>query len=233
MSIFQNGAYINGFDYPNATNQIFDSGSGALSTTTRFGSGHSLNAGGTKNVKGLQAQVGTLFDGFAVAESDLPGSGWAPMRQWIDSTTGTVQVSLQYNAQGAVAFFRGSGTGTPLGSASPNGVISPNLFTFIELKIVFATGTGGSVELKVWGPNGNNSTAVISSGSLNTAPSGNAWTDQVAFQTSGVGANNAWFDDWYMLDNTGSAPANTYLGNGRVQTDAATSDASPNQFSSS
>lgn len=232
--IFQNGAYVNGFDYPNAVAQIFDFGTGGpASSVTRFGSGQSFNVGNSPAGKNLQTQLATIFEGFAANESNLPTSGWAPLRQWYDSTAGQVQVSLQYGTQGQLQFFQGSGTGTPLGSASPNGIIQVSGWPFLEIKIVFATGTGGSVILKAWGPNGNGSTAVISSSSLNTAPSGNAFTDRVYFETNGIGSNETYIDDWYMLDNTGASPLNTFLGNGRIQTDAPTSDATPNQFASS
>jgi|HubBroStandDraft_2_1064218.scaffolds.fasta_scaffold02392_3 hypothetical protein len=232
--IFQNGAYINGFDYANFINEIFDSAGGATvsSSTTRFGAGQSLQNPSTAGLtyKNLQVQLSTIFTGFAVDETALPVSGWSTIFQWIDSTTNTVQVSLQYNQQGAIAFFKGSGSGTMLGSASPNGCIQVNNWPFLEIEIVFSA-TVGSVQLKVWGPNGNGSTAVITATGLNTAPSGNAWCDRVS--PSGITGNSNFFEDLYLLDNTGSSPLNTFLGNGRAQTDAPTSDATPNQFSSS
>jgi hypothetical protein len=233
--IFQNGAYINGFDYANSIAQLFDFSNGASfsGSTTRFGAGQSLqisNGAGNYAGKNLQTQLATIFNGFAVDEVSLPGSGWSSIFQWYDSTTGTVQVSLQYNSQGALAFFKGSGTGTQLGSASPNGIIQVNAWPFLEIEIVFSA-SAGSVKLYAWGPNGNNGVSpVISATGLNTAPSGNAWCDRVYFMG---GQGTTYFDDSYMLDGTGSSPLNTFLGNGRVQTDAPTSDATPNQFTSS
>jgi hypothetical protein len=149
--------------------------------------------------------------------------------QWYDSTAATVQVSLQYNSQGALGIFKGSGTGTQYGSSSANGIIQLNNWPYLEIEIVFST-SAGSVEVRAWGPNGGGTSPVISASSLNTAPSGNAWSDRIYFTG---GQSNAYFDDCYMLDGTGSSPFNSFLGNVRVQTDAPTSDATPNQFTSS
>ncbi|HXM59370.1 MAG TPA: hypothetical protein VN950_00845 [Terriglobales bacterium] len=236
--IFQNGAYINGFDYANALSEIFDfvSGSGASlsSGTTRFGSGQSLQLTSNNSAgKNLLTQLATKYDGIAFITAALPSSGWFVLYEWYDSTgSGAVQVSLQYNQQGALGFFKGSGTGTQLGSSSANGIIAAGRWVFLEAEVVFSVASG-SVTLYAWGPNGNNGASpVISATSVDTAPSGNAWTDRIYFITPSGGPTHN-YDDWYNLDATGSSPLNTFLGNGRVQTDAPTSDATPNQFTSS
>jgi hypothetical protein len=229
---FQSGGYCNSFDFENVVNAIFDfTGSGAIfnTTPTRFGIGQSLQNPAHTGMN-LSANEATLFDSVGVYEALLPTSGWSLIREWYDATAGQVQVSLQYNALGALQFFSGAGTSTPLGSLSASGVIRVNQWVFLEVKIVFNSATG-SVQCRAWGPGGNGSTPVINSSSLNTAPSGNNFCNRVYFET---GAGNTWFDDWYMLDGTGSGAMSTFLGNGRVQCDAASGDdptSGNNQFS--
>jgi hypothetical protein len=231
---FQNGGFCTGFDFQTngavSASDFFDfAGSGASydNSNTRFGVGQSLKLGQACGMN-LSSNLATIFDGVGVYENALPVSGWALIREWYDVTGGAVQVSLQYNGAGALQFFQGAGTGTPLGSISANGAIRVNQWQFVEVKIVFATGSGGSVQCRVWGPGGSGTTPVINSSGLNTAPTGNAYCNRVYFNP---GTTNTWFDDWYMLDGTGAGAMATFLGNGRAQTDAANSDAGPNQFS--
>ena len=240
MALLQNGLYYNGWDWVQLGNsgmpQAFDgpvgfTGTTIQNTTTRFGTGQALQCNsGNSAYKNLQAQLGTIYEGVTFYETAWPVSGWALVREWYDSVTGTVQVSLQISSQGALRFFQGSGTGTPLGGATANGVAVLNQWNLFEVEIVFATGTGGSVQLRVWGPKGSNASPLINVSSLNTAPSGNAWTDRVYWFG---GASTTFFDDWYVLDGTGSSPFNTFLGFFASLSDKPTSDATPNQFSSS
>ena len=168
--------------------------------------------------------LATVYTGIAFVPTSIPGSGHQPLFQWSDSVGNAVQVSFQMDSTGAGQFFQGSGTGTPLGSASASGLFFPNLWYFLEFKITF-NGSTGTVECRLNG----NATPIITASGLNTAPSGNNFANRFLFVSGG----NFQYDEWYMLDNTGSAPVNTYLGNGRCQTDAPTSDATPNQFTSS
>ena len=223
--VFENGAFSCGFDFPNNPNQIFQftaSGNSFSSGTTRFGVGQSLSAGFGNVGLNLGVNLATLIVGFAV-NIPLPGTGWSSIYQWYDSLAGSnnTQVSLQVNSQGQLQFFQGSGTSTPLGAASALGTITTGLWAFLELKITFNSATG-AVECR---KNGVTSPVITASG-LNTAPSGNNQVNRVYF----MGNNTAFFDDWYMLDTTGSGALATYLGNGKLQTDAANSDATPNQF---
>lgn len=225
--IFKNGAFSCGFDFLGKLSDIFDfagPGSSISSSVTRFGVGQSFfNPNGSW--KNLGVNLTTMFVGFAVNVVLLPTTGWGSLFQWYDSLAGSnnVQVSLQVNSQGQLQFFQGSGTATPLGSASALGTISPGLWNFLECKILFNSSTG-TVECR---KNGVTSPIITASG-LNTAPSGNNQVNRIFFMNSTGGG--LVFDDWYMLDSTGSGALATYLGNGKVQTDAANADAGPNQF---
>lgn len=225
--IFQNGVWCCGFDFVNvagAATQIFDAQTGGAvgfsASNTRFGTGLVLLLSGATVTKNLQVSIPTITEGFAFMTQGLPASGWAILKNWLDA--GTVQVSLQVNSLGQLQFFRGGVGGTnPLGLASAQGTVVANQYAFLQPQITFST-VGGQVQLLV------NSSAipVLSATGLNTAPSGNSWVNQTQFIASGFlgGGLNEYYDDWYMLDMTGAAPFNTFLGNGRTFLSAPTSD---------
>lgn len=216
--IFQNGVYGCSFDFLNSANpvtQIFDSVAGGAAeftaSNTRFGTGLALLLSGAFCDKNLDVNLTQLIDGFAFMAQGLPATGWALVREWSDTTAGAVQVSLQCNSQGQLAFFQGSGTSTMLGSATPAGTVVINGYIFLQVQITFAT--GGNISYSFIGA--QTWTGTISG--VNTAPSGNAYCNQVIFQSLGFpgGGLAVYFDDWYMLDLTGTAPLNAFLGNGR------------------
>jgi hypothetical protein len=221
--IFQNGVFSCGFGFVNTGGsalQIFDTISGTFSwvtTPTRFGSGVAINLAGTTLgvAKNLGVNLPTLIEGFAVYLTTLPASGWSLLKQWGDS--GTTQVSLQVNSLGQFQFFQGSGTATPLGLPSAP-VLTSATYVFLQVQISFSV-SGGSIQCLL------NSAAlpIISANALNTAPSGNSWVNQVRFSATGAGVG-VYFQDWYMLDMTGAAPFNTFLGNGRIFLSAPNAD---------
>lgn len=221
MSIFQNGVFCCGFDFVNtggAVTQIFDSiTGGALSfsaSNTRFGSGNCLVISGATATKNLGVNLPVLTEGFAFEVQALPGSGWHRIKQWADA--GTAQISLQVNSLGQIQFFQGSGTSTPLGLASAQATIVAGQYYFPQVLLGFST-TGGQITLLL----NSSAVPVISATGLNTAPSGNNYVNQSVFAVDGA---NVYYDDWYMLDMTGSAPFNTFLGNGRITTAGPSSD---------
>lgn len=223
-SIFQQGVYGCSFafvDTAGAASQIFDASSGFVWSTlvTRFGTGVSVAISNGSATKNLGVNLPELIEGIAFRCDALPVSGWAILREWADS--GTVQVSLQVSASGQLQFFRGTGTGSPLGSATPQATVVAGIFLFLQARITFSV-TVGAVELFI----DFATTAAISAIGLNTSASTNAYANQALFVSSGFpgGTPATYFQDWYILDLTESAPFNTYLGNGRYQADGPTSD---------
>lgn len=216
--IFQNGIFACGFDFVNTSGsvlQVFDAvGGGAAQWTTsntRFSSGVALLLSGSTATKNLNVNQGTLIHSWAFMTQGLPSSGWAILMEWVDN--GTVQVSLQVNSLGQLQFFQGSGTSTLLGLPSVQGTVVASQWIYFQTQTVFSP-TGGSVYLLT---NSSGLPAISASG-LNTAPSGNSWVNQIRFISSGFpgGGLNQFFDDWYMLDMTGTAPYGSFLGNIRA-----------------
>lgn len=80
---------------------------------------------------------------------------------------------------------------------------------YIELKVVFATGATGSYELRV------NGATVLSAGSVQTAVT-NANANQLFM--SNAYAGTSYRDDLYVIDTSGGAPQNDFLGDIRVET---------------
>src|ERR1700722_10795584 len=221
--IFQNGVFSCGFGFVNTGGsvlQVFDTSTGGavvwVTSHTRFGSGVSLELAGATATKNLNVNLPTLIEGFAFESQTLVASGWTIIKEWCDA--GTVQVSLQVNNLGQLQFFQGAGTTTPLGLATAQGTIGAAAFNFFQVQITFSA-SGGQVTLLL-----NSSTIPLTQATgLNTAPSGNNWVNQSRFVITGAGVAG-FFQDWYMLDMTGAAPFNTFLGNGRTFLSAPASD---------
>jgi hypothetical protein len=73
----------------------------------------------------------------------------------------------------------------------------------VELEVVFGTGTSGSIKLRVA------DVEVLNVTGINTAPSGVAQANRVRVHLS---TSSDYIDDFYVNDDSGSAPENTYFG---------------------
>jgi hypothetical protein len=212
--IFLNGVWSMGFD-GDPTNTSFlnisgaTSGSGSTSQLP-FGFGYSWATSGSSGIN-LGTNLTTLISGIRAYFNGTLASSEIIM-EWYDATANAVQVSLRYFPDGHLQFYLGTGTGTPLGSASATGLLNGNTWTYIECKVTI-NGSTGSVECRING----NSTPVISQGSLNTQSTANTWVSGFIFISNFFGSTTSFWDDWYMLDTTGTSPLNTYLGNVQVK----------------
>jgi hypothetical protein len=117
---------------------------------------------------------------------------------------GTTQCFLSVNASGFVAAYRGS---TLLGTAT-TGQLTINSFYYLELKAVIHP-TAGSIVCRV------NEITVLTLTGINTANSGTAGWDSARIGTASPSASTQ-YDDVYVLDGSGSAPQNDFLGDCRV-----------------
>lgn len=225
--IFDDGVFSCGFDMDPTIAQLFNIFTGGSFTngTTPFGSGYSLQvSGGGQTGKSFGVNLTTVIVGARVFTGTLPSTNNI-LFNFYDATAGAAQVTLRATSTGSFQFYLGSGTGTPLGSASAGGILSVSSWVYLEVKLTISA-TVGVVELRV---NGNPS-AVISASSLNTKSTANTFVNGFVF--TGMVANT-FFDDWYMLDTTGSSPLNTYLGNVRMVYDVPNNNSaagSHNQF---
>jgi hypothetical protein len=214
--IFKNGVFSMGFDMDPAGAAIFNSSSSgsnygsANSSVVPFASGYSWNLTNQYVVKYLSTNLTTLIVGIR-AYVTLPASN-NTIFAWYDVTGAGYQLNLQLFSDGHIAFYSGGGLGSLIGSASAAGLIATNTWVYFETKVTINSSTG-LVECRING----NSTPVISSSGVNTQSTANAWVS--GFQLNSVTTGAAYYDDWYMLDTTGTSPLNTYLGNVEVKGD--------------
>lgn len=206
-SIFNSdGAWSMGFDMnpagANVFTQMLGGGGTAISTTTPYSFGLSLQIGNSSGIL-LGTNLTTLIVGYAYMPAAIVSSGTGIVATFHDATAGAAQVTLRESSTGTLQFYLGSGTGTPLGPATAAGTISPFVWSYIEM-VVTISATVGYVQLNVNGTN-----LILASG-LNTKSTANTFVN--AFQFTQPGAFNCFVDDWYMLDSTAPAPNNAPLG---------------------
>lgn len=211
--IFQLGAFFMGFDMDPTAAQIFTqaaNGSGN-SANTPFSFGYSWQITTNTGIL-LGVNLTTLFAGFRYnAVTTLPASS-AVMCTWYDATAGAAQVTLRLNSTGQLQFYLGSGTGTPIGPASAANTILPSTWPFIECKVIISA-TVGQVECYV-----NGVQVITTTATQNTKSTANTFANAFQFQPASATAD--YVDDWYMLDGTGAAPFNTYLGAVQIRGEA-------------
>lgn len=226
--IFQNGWWSCGFDFVTslAAGGIVSSLQGPLtinSAAARFtGNGLECTSQIPQTYVGrtLGVNLPSVIVGVAFKLSALPSGSISPVVTFFDTVANTPNCTLGVNAQGQLAFYSaggfttGAGPSTQIGTLSAP-VITPNSYVGIECLVTI--GTSGMLQCKV-----NGQTVYTFTGNTQQT---NAWTNEVlvggVFAASSI---NHFFDDWYMLDLTGAAPFNTFLGKWRIQTDGPNAD---------
>jgi hypothetical protein len=151
----------------------------------------------------------TICVGFALKIGGFPGGnvGLFDVR-----SASTQQVSLGLTNLGMLRVMRGSVTGTQLGIATIP--LPVNAFVFIEMKVAIHP-SAGTVTVRV------NEFPVITLTGQNTSATGAAAWDNILLGNSensgqSLGGNSHSYDDLYVLDGSGGAPANDFLGDVRV-----------------
>lgn len=150
---------------------------------------------------------GSVICGFGLQEDTNGSNG-----DWFKLTdnNGVVQISLRFDSTRHIQIYRGDG-GTLLATSTFQRTL--NIWNYVEVKAVIASGTSGSVEVKFDG------VVVASVTAANTQQA--AYTSLLSFSVGtsiSGGSANTLVDDVYALDLTGSAPYNTYLGDVVVRT---------------
>lgn len=240
--IFQNGIWTDGWDHYNTILQKWDAGLiGGINTTYgRFAGSQGVSI--SSNIaaqwiwKNLLTTLPTVIVGFAIRLLQVPNTTNLCLTLY-DTVGAGQQIGLAIDPSGRLQFYSG-GSGL-LGGGSPGGVaLGPNsgsvalhagIWNYIEVKYTANISTG-LAECRL---NGNPTPIITFSG--NTLGTSNAWTDRVVIGCNTT-QNTYNYDDLYVLDMTGSAPLNTYLGDTRIATllpnnDSAT--AGLNQFGTS
>lgn len=237
--IFQSGVWSCGFDFFTTVLDVLSAQS-FITTTTAISSGSARYAAGTGETSqgllfngagnkiwadiALGTNLATVITGFAY-KGTLPGSGYQAVVSFADA--GTYQVTLVIDANGQFSFMKGVGFANTLNGtilAGPSTLaISTNIWNYIEVTLTTNNSTGVA-EVRL-----NGAVALTFSG--NTRQSANNYSNAVYFGDNGVGQSI--YDDWYILDTTGSSPLNTYLGDIRIRTYMPSADSATgglNQF---
>jgi hypothetical protein len=144
----------------------------------------------------------TLTVGFALNPNTFSGGNNMELLYFKDASQAQLIVSVLGSTQIQVK----DGNNNVLGTTSAPYVPS-NTFTYIEIKVVFATSATGSCNIQV---NGSN---VLSLTGITTAVTANAYANLVELHGS-VDSSNS-FDDLYICDATGTYNT-TFLGDVRI-----------------
>lgn len=224
--IFFNGVWSCGFDFLVGTvtsGGVVDAPFGTVVAGPSFArfSGNGVNFSASYLQRSFFVNLPSCIVGFAYNAVQLPIAGnLGIIGTWYDVTANGVQLTLVCNSLGALQFYTNGGIGIsipsiPIGSASPAGTIIAGAYNFYEV-LTTIDPLVGAIQLRI---NGN--TVINFSG--NTKTTTNSYVNQ--FRLGGAGFNGATHaDDMYILDMTGSSPYNTFLGNGRIQTDGPNAD---------
>ena len=202
-------------DHYNAANLLkkwtTDEGLTKSLTTGRNGNGITGTGGLRIN---LSADCATIIIGWAMKLDALPSTTQRVLRIY-DFTgvglAGGYQIKVEVDSTGKVNVYRGTGlvdAAAILLGSSAGGVVRGATFQFYEVKIGFATGATGTVNVHV------DEVTVLTVTNVQTAQSANAFASIVAFEVN-PSAPNIIIDDVYVCDATG-AVHNDFLGDNAV-----------------
>lgn len=164
------------------------------------------NGGAMGMSRPLPQTVATVVVGMAVR---LLSSSVTNSRIFYLSESGTEQMSLRMDTSGHLIVSR---NGTTLATET-NLVMAVNTWYYLELKVVFGSGTSGSYAVR---RNGAAVTGISDASSVNTIATANAWADTIALNN--LSGNQALdYDDLYLCT-TGAGSVNDFQGQVRVAT---------------
>lgn len=121
----------------------------------------------------------------------------------------TNQFTLVLNTDGSFSFYEGAYNGVLLGTSAV-GLVSPNVWYYIELKVV-VDNSAGSFEVRL------NGTNVLSDSGVDTQDDATSVISYVILGKNGTFGDDVYFDDLYVCDGTGSSH-NDFLGDCKVDT---------------
>ena len=143
----------------------------------------------------------TVTIGFAIRFSSIPGSDQVFLEL---KSRSDVQIQLEVSSAGAIAIKRGTSSYL---NTSAAGLVFGATWHYVELQVTI-NNTTGSYEVRLDGVN------IMSGTNVDTQASGNANVDAFLLDASSAGIR---YDDLYILDDTGAAPQNDFLGDSRVE----------------
>lgn len=188
----------------------------AMSSTTRFSSGQSLDvnsqASGQGIFKTLEYQA-TWTVGFAIMFDDDSAVTFFYLTQ-----DGLVHVQLTKTGSNQLQLQNGNGTTIATGTT----IIAEDTWYYLELQVTI--GNSAAYEFRI------NEVSEFS-GTGDTQNGGSAVANRIEFQSN---ANNGFqLDDLYALDGTGGAPYDDFLGDVRVETLFPSGNGNSSQFDGS
>lgn len=161
----------------------------------------------TKTIGGTEA---TVVMGAAIRVDSGGNAGSSALGFFQFKEGSTVHVSLSTDVNGAINAYRGSGS-TLLG-ASANGQLVAGSYVYVEAKVKVHD-TTGTVEVRV------NGSTVLNLTGQDTRNAGTGFIDTLAIGPfCSINPTPTRFDDLYILDTTGSAPRNDFLGDCTIET---------------
>lgn len=225
--VFKNGIWSCGFDFladgAPSVGGVFDVAAlGSISSSNaRFtGKGIRFTGGNPNNglvARSLGVTLTSIYTGIAMYADTLPSVSFNAITF---ASGNTPLFNVGYNSSGNIAIYtggqpNGNGSSTLLSgtSVTPLVYIIPGSYGFLEIFATFSASVGQIIVR--W-----NNAVVLSFSGLNTGAGCNRVC--IGAQVPSGSATAVRFDDWYILDGTGAAPNNQFLGNGRIQTDVAT-----------
>jgi len=222
-SVFQNGLWTCGFDMLATGNLTSGSIAGMWDQFNGGGFGISANPSWARFTgKGLNCSqnaylgrtlgtnLSSMIVAFAFWTPTLPSSTNIQSFLTLASSTSTI-LTLGYNNLGQLGAYAAGGllngnASSQIGSLTAQNTVVPSTYNLYEISF---SATQVIVRL--------NTNVIL------TVNSSFASVNQVYIGSQNTNIS-VYFDDFYMLDLTGAAPLNAFLGNTRIQTDVPTGD---------
>lgn len=202
--------FMDGFDHIANTTDLLKKLS-AYSSSTVFTSGGRRGGGylslGSSVTKNLEAGESTLIIGFATQFLAMPTSS-SPLLYLYDTIGAVYHVTVRVDNAGVFRVYRDSGTANLLGTSSAGEFPGAGAWHYLEIKVVIHD-TTGSVTIKV------NGTQVLSVTNVDTRNGSSSTVNQILWLAA---ATTTYIDDLYVLNGSGSAPNNDFLGDCRIDT---------------
>jgi hypothetical protein len=212
---------IEGFDFESPTSMAAGRWSSAanLMVAGRF-DGQAAVVAGANCTRSLPGTYTELYVGFAFQVRAANFGGATPGLVLSNGATKILSVGLN-GAAGPGKFTIYNAAGAAIATGTTNVLV--NTWYHVELHVLI-NGASSSVELRVNGVAGE-----IAATTVNLGATG---INTLAILSDAGGRQWA-FDDIFVLDTTGAAPSNTWLGDVRVQTIRPTSDGAHADFATS
>lgn len=193
--------FIDSFDHYTTSEigLLYGTAQGTINASGRFGS--CLSGANYTDTRNFSAAA-TIVVGFALKWSNTGLGG--TVCEFRSSTT--IHVRLQMDGAGHIQATNSSGT--PYTGGTGAMLLTSGVWYYIEAK-VFVHDTTGTVEVKI------NEVSQFSLTGLDTRNGTPTTIDNLRIGNTGTAT--AAYDDLYILDTSGSAPTNDFLGDCRVQ----------------